>query len=1107
MADVTGQFGDQSIELNNAATEATLKQLVAAIALMSAKIGKDNKSQKQLETDMKKFYQQLDKSTDGFKKLNKEQEKANKLQEDANKAAEEKKKKDKEAAENLQTFINRTSFAAGVIGGLTKSALGLGSSFMSLMSDLSNMGNDINAVGGIMGKLPVVGGALQATFGAVAGAATKTYKSFNEAASVGANFNGSIQEMQRSVAGTGLTLDQYTSIIKTNSEALSVLGQGTADGAKRLANLGKEIRNSSIGNDLAGLGMSTEQINGSMAKYAATLSASGKLSGMSNSQLIASTGEYLKNLDAVSKLTGQSKDSLEQQAQARAADAQYLILKSKLGKAGGDNLEVMMNSLPKEMQAAAQQILATGTASGEEAQKLMAVMPDVGKQLMATSSKMRATGDFTAQEMNGLQAGIKKSTEGMLNDSRVRVLGTHQAEQYGGMIVALNKIQQQKGTLEEQRNKQDADLAEQKRLREQGLIKGLDPAQVKSNMERLATASNKFMEALANSPLLQQMLDGFEKALETATPVLIEALTWVGDHFSELAIGIGIVVGAYAVLSGVIMAAQVIQAAQTIAGTGVVASLTAMTASAWKSVIGMMAMAGPFLAVALAVTAAVYIFNKLGGSLDTIVDAFKIYMSMWGTIMDYFKLGIFKVLDMIPGVSYKKEIEETQKSILEREETRSKLADKIVNDAAAKRKKDNEATDEHAKTTQASTKATKDATDAKKDETATATAAGGDKPINWSNPQEVYNAFKNGKTGSGSGAGTPSTGTATATPSTGTPAPLNQDQNKNMELITAALKKQGITDPKYIAATLGNVMKESGGKSQSENLNYSGTSNDRIRSIFGSRAAGKSDKELDQIKGSQESMGEFMYGKDTKIGQSMGNMEPGDGFKYRGRGFIQLTGKNNYAAASKAIYGDDRLVKNPDLVNDPAVAAEVSAWYMKKGQASMAKNMGIDTGNMTQQQANALATSQIAGRDVTKAGGYLGGEVMNKVNAYAQQFTGGTGANMVASTKPGTGVPTTPASSTVATSVANSNAYGAAVTSPNTQTPAAQNPTTTSTRPSMGGGMAKPGQETAATLLAELIMKMDTLIRVSAKTADLNDKQLSVQRAAGADMFSGAAIV
>jgi predicted chitinase len=327
-----------------------------------------------------------------------------------------------------------------------------------------------------------------------------------------------------------------------------------------------------------------------------------------------------------------------------------------------------------------------------------------------------------------------------------------------------------------------------------------------------------------------------------------------------------------------------------------------------------------------------------------------------------------------------------------------------------------------------------------------------------------------------------------------------------MELIKAALQKQGITDPKYIAATLGNVMKETGGKSQSENLNYGKTDNTRIRSIFGSRAAGKSDAELDTIKKDPQQMGEMMYGSSTKMGQQMGNNEPGDGFKFRGRGFIQLTGKSNYAAASKAIYGDDRLVKNPDLVNDPAVAAEVSAWYMKKGQGSMAKKMGIDTANMSQSDANLLATSQIAGTDVRKAGGYLGGEVMNKVTAYSSQMAGVAGAPTSESAKVAlaqakTGAPAqpAPATSNIPTTAAAQTAVTPTTTTTGATTQqaeaerakaAAADPRRTDTQRAQTA-VAGARQETPETLLASLNTKMDQLISINRSLKDTNERQLS----------------
>lgn len=52
---------------------------------------------------------------------------------------------------------------------------------------------------------------------------------------------------------------------------------------------------------------------------------------------------------------------------------------------------------------------------------------------------------------------------------------------------------------------------------------------------------------------------------------------------------------------------------------------------------------------------------------------------------------------------------------------------------------------------------------------------------------------------------------------------------------------------------------------------------------------------------------------------------------YFGRGYIQITGCLNYRAASFALYNDDRLVRNPDLVaSDPMVNLEASLWFWKR---------------------------------------------------------------------------------------------------------------------------------------------------------------------------------
>jgi putative chitinase len=61
-------------------------------------------------------------------------------------------------------------------------------------------------------------------------------------------------------------------------------------------------------------------------------------------------------------------------------------------------------------------------------------------------------------------------------------------------------------------------------------------------------------------------------------------------------------------------------------------------------------------------------------------------------------------------------------------------------------------------------------------------------------------------------------------------------------------------------------------------------------------------------------------------GGRMGNVEPGDGFKFRGRGLLQVTGRDNYRAVGK-ILGID-LEKSPDLLSQPEMALRASiAWW------------------------------------------------------------------------------------------------------------------------------------------------------------------------------------
>lgn len=64
-----------------------------------------------------------------------------------------------------------------------------------------------------------------------------------------------------------------------------------------------------------------------------------------------------------------------------------------------------------------------------------------------------------------------------------------------------------------------------------------------------------------------------------------------------------------------------------------------------------------------------------------------------------------------------------------------------------------------------------------------------------------------------------------------------------------------------------------------------------------------------------------------KTAKILGNKHAGDGDRYHGRGYIQLTGHDNYARASKELGID--LLNHPELAADPATAAKIAVWFWK----------------------------------------------------------------------------------------------------------------------------------------------------------------------------------
>jgi putative chitinase len=151
------------------------------------------------------------------------------------------------------------------------------------------------------------------------------------------------------------------------------------------------------------------------------------------------------------------------------------------------------------------------------------------------------------------------------------------------------------------------------------------------------------------------------------------------------------------------------------------------------------------------------------------------------------------------------------------------------------------------------------------------------------------------------------------------PVPVNDMQRYFLHNLIEA----GITDPVQQGVCMAQPQAECGFVPKSENLNYRA---ETLRRVFPSRVRTQEFAEQ-LVAGGPAAIGNTLYGN------RYGNAQD-EGYKYRGRGLIQITFKDNYRRYG-GLAGVD-IVNNPDLANDPEVAVKVAIAYLKSKNVNLA---------------------------------------------------------------------------------------------------------------------------------------------------------------------------
>ena len=146
------------------------------------------------------------------------------------------------------------------------------------------------------------------------------------------------------------------------------------------------------------------------------------------------------------------------------------------------------------------------------------------------------------------------------------------------------------------------------------------------------------------------------------------------------------------------------------------------------------------------------------------------------------------------------------------------------------------------------------------------------------------------------------------------------------------LPEYDIDTPKRVAAFMAQCGHESGGFTlMQENLNYSAKG---LRGTFGKYFPN------DEVAKLYERKPQMIANRVYANRMGNGDEASGEGWYFRGRGIIQITGKNNYTKCSQSLFESNVLVENPDLLLESEYAIHSACWFWSAARLNELADVG-----------------------------------------------------------------------------------------------------------------------------------------------------------------------
>ena len=434
------------------------------------------------------------------------------------------------AANNINQAFNRAAADARtqtkVMGNLTQNAGFASNAVQSMASGLQETSGILPVLGSALGGIIKTAGFVASALISVGSAALSSFMDASrfqgELAKGGARFTGSLLELNNTAGAAGMTMTQLTGVIMNNRDALSQLGRGAQDGARRFTQLIISARNSSA--SLAGLGFSAEEEASARADYIQILKEQGgseQLRTMSNGQIIAQSNKMIKGFLGVAAATGTTVSELMKKAKEIAGSPDVLL-----------TLEGLAMTNKQREQAAAN--LAILEANGLGALKdVFLEVKTFGTGIGDTANTLKMFGGDMAPALERFLGNLENMNPEQVQVEMIRLaksLPTQQISQLAGAAQEMSgPAGQVAAKLVQLARMSDKDIEAQQAQAKQQSANLAAARRFEDTMNQLKARLNGVLLQIAQSDSFQQALSSFVGLVEKYGPKFSEIMGKVID--------------------------------------------------------------------------------------------------------------------------------------------------------------------------------------------------------------------------------------------------------------------------------------------------------------------------------------------------------------------------------------------------------------------------------------------------------------------------------------------------------------------------------------------------------------------------------------------------